>query len=51
MISVFKNTYLLINIAPFQLKVKCKSFFCIKNPPVRTDRRVKEIMMKKGMME
>ena len=37
MISVIKNTYLLINIAPFLLKVKYKMNFLQKNPPVYTD--------------
>ena len=32
MISVFKNTYLLINIAPFLLKVKYKSIFLYEKP-------------------
>ena len=34
MISVFKNTYLLINIAPCQLKVKPESVFLRKKPAV-----------------
>ena len=34
MISVFKNTYLLINIAPYQLKVKRKTEFWRKKPAV-----------------
>ena len=34
MISVFKNTYLLINIAPYQLKVKPESDFWRKKTAV-----------------
>ena len=44
MISVFKNTYLLINIAPYQLKVKRKYDFWRKKPAVLYGQAGKEGM-------